>query len=112
MPNVITAVTAEALAADKEQHVPQSHRTALSRTAAPTTPSNRDAYTAPGVPSRRQFVPFETRWDAKDVAAYLNCSESWVYKNAEKGSLPCVRYGGLLRFDPEAIRRHGTRAPA
>lgn len=52
----------------------------------------------------KQPVPFESRWDVRDVAAYLKCSRSWVYKAAEKGWLPCERYGGLLRFDPEAIR--------
>jgi excisionase family DNA binding protein len=42
-------------------------------------------------------------WDASDVAAYLKVSRSWVYHRAEAGQLPCVRVGGLLRFDPSAI---------
>jgi len=44
-------------------------------------------------------------WDAKDVAAYLKVSRSWVYHRAEAGLLPCVRIGSLLRFEPETIRR-------
>jgi excisionase family DNA binding protein len=43
-------------------------------------------------------------WDANDVARYLKASRSWVYHRAEAGVLPCVRLGGLLRFDPRAIR--------
>jgi len=42
-------------------------------------------------------------WDANDVAEYLKVSRSWVYHRAEAGQLPCVRVGGLLRFDPSAI---------
>jgi hypothetical protein len=44
-------------------------------------------------------------WDASDVAGYLKASRSWVYHQAEKGHLPCMRIAGLLRFDPEAIKR-------
>jgi excisionase family DNA binding protein len=42
-------------------------------------------------------------WDTNDVAKYLKVSRSWVYHRAEAGQLPCVRVGGLLRFDPSAI---------
>lgn len=45
-------------------------------------------------------------WDARDVAAYLKSSRSWVYQKAEAGQLPCLRIGGLLRFDPAAIRAY------
>ena len=44
-------------------------------------------------------------WDANDVAKYLKVSRSWVYHRAEAGLIPCVRVGGLLRFDPAAIRQ-------
>lgn len=58
--------------------------------------------------------PDEDRlWDANDVAAYLKVSRSWVYHRAEAGELPSLRIGGLLRFEPEAIRsfaRGGTAA--
>jgi excisionase family DNA binding protein len=59
---------------------------------------------SPSTSGKSKLVPFESRWDVRDVAAYLKCSRSWVYKAAEKGWLPCERYGGLLRFDPDAIR--------
>ena len=39
-------------------------------------------------------------WDANDVARYMKVSRSWVYQRAEAGLLPCLRLGGLLRFDP------------
>ncbi len=54
----------------------------------------------------------EPLWDANDVAAYLKASRSWVYQKAEAGLLPCMRIGGLLRFDPAAIRSwlHGQAA--
>jgi excisionase family DNA binding protein len=38
-------------------------------------------------------------WDANDAARYLKVSRSWVYQRAEAGLLPCLRVGGLLRFD-------------
>jgi hypothetical protein len=44
-------------------------------------------------------------WDARDVASYLKASRSWVYHQAETGQLPCLRIRGLLRFDPDVIRR-------
>ena len=56
----------------------------------------------------------QTLWDVHDVAQYLKASVSWVYKAAERGELPCVRIGALLRFDARAVRavalgRAGTR---
>jgi len=45
-----------------------------------------------------------TLWDVRDVAQYLKASVSWVYKAAERCELPCIRVGGLLRFDPAAVR--------
>ncbi|MBI5509039.1 MAG: helix-turn-helix domain-containing protein [Deltaproteobacteria bacterium] len=50
------------------------------------------------------FEPREGLWDATDVGAYVKASRSWVYQKAESGELPCLRLGGLLRFDPEAVR--------
>lgn len=43
-------------------------------------------------------------WTVHDVARLLNASVSWVYKAAEKGQLPCIRIGAMLRFEPAAIR--------
>lgn len=50
-------------------------------------------------------APVENLWDARDVAAYLKASRSWVYQKAEDGTLPSLRIGGLLRFEPETVRR-------
>lgn len=46
----------------------------------------------------------QTLWDVRDVARFLKASVSWVYKAAERGDLPCVRIGGLLRFDARVVR--------
>ena len=46
----------------------------------------------------------DTLWDANDVASYLKASRSWVYQRAEAGLLPCLRIGGLLRFDPAVVQ--------
>jgi len=43
-------------------------------------------------------------WRVKDVADFLQASESWVRHAAAGGRLPCVKIGGLLRFDPDEIR--------
>jgi excisionase family DNA binding protein len=54
------------------------------------------------VPSHRSP---EALWRVEDVAKFLSLSESWVYKSAADGSLPSVRIGAALRFDPEQIRK-------
>ncbi|WP_426754767.1 helix-turn-helix domain-containing protein [Myxococcus sp. Y35] len=46
----------------------------------------------------------EALWDANDVARFVKASRSWVYQRAQAGQLPCVKLGGLLRFEPAAIR--------
>lgn len=46
----------------------------------------------------------ETTWKVRDVAEFLQASESWVRHAAAAGRLPCSRIGGLLRFDPVRIR--------
>ena len=48
----------------------------------------------------------EPLWRAKEVAAYLQVSTSWVYMHAEDGTIPSVQIGGLRRFHPEAIRAY------
>ena len=45
-------------------------------------------------------------WNVRDVARYLRASRSWVYKAAERNTIPAVRVGSLLRFDPSAIRAY------
>ncbi len=51
-----------------------------------------------------QDMQKEGLWDAVDVATYLKTSRSWVYQHVARNELPHLRVGGLLRFDPEAIR--------
>src|ERR1700729_293346 len=46
----------------------------------------------------------EGLWDANKVAAYLGCSKSWIYDAEAAGRLPSLHIGGMLRFDPKAIR--------
>lgn len=55
---------------------------------------------------------YERLWDASEVADYLGVSRSWVYERANAGDLPVLRVGGLLRFEPAAIRAYarGERA--
>ena len=50
-------------------------------------------------------------WTWREVARALKVSRSWVYAKAESGVVPSLRVGGLLRFDPEAVRRFATRGP-
>lgn len=52
-------------------------------------------------------------WTAIDAARFLKVSRSWIYQRAEAGELPCLRIGGLIRFDPEAVRAfaRGNRKP-
>jgi excisionase family DNA binding protein len=49
-------------------------------------------------------VESQELWDANEVARYLKVSRSWVYYRAEAGLLPCLRVGGLVRFEPATVR--------
>jgi excisionase family DNA binding protein len=49
-------------------------------------------------------MEFDALWSPKELAQYLRVSRSWVYQRAESGQLPSIRIGGLLRFDPAAVR--------
>ena len=53
-------------------------------------------------------------WDAKDVAAYLRVSVSWVYLHINLGDLPYQRIGGLVRFFPQEVQAYarGEQPPA
>lgn len=46
----------------------------------------------------------EHLWKVADVARFLRCSTSYVYKAVERGELPVIRFGAMVRFNPEAIR--------
>jgi excisionase family DNA binding protein len=54
----------------------------------------------------------EKVWKVKDVAEFLQASESWVRHAAAAGRLPCTKLGGLLRFDPAEIRALVAREQA
>ncbi len=43
-------------------------------------------------------------WDATRASSFLGVSTSWVYHRAAAGTIPCIRVGHNLRFDPEALR--------
>jgi excisionase family DNA binding protein len=61
----------------------------------------------PSLALRRRPIPVpsdDVLWDVADVAHYLKVSRSWVYHRAEAGGFPLRRVGGLLRFDPEAVK--------
>jgi excisionase family DNA binding protein len=44
-------------------------------------------------------------WSARDVAAFLGVSKSWVYMQSEAKKIPHRKLGGLIRFDPDEIKR-------
>jgi excisionase family DNA binding protein len=50
-------------------------------------------------------------WTWREVARALKVSRSWVYAKAERGELPSLRVGGLMRFDPIEVRRFAISAP-
>lgn len=68
-------------------------------------------FTVPSPPAPEPVRDEHRLWDANDVARYLRVSRSWVYHRAEAGLLPLRRVGGLLRFDPAAIRAFATGEP-
>jgi excisionase family DNA binding protein len=49
----------------------------------------------------------ESLGKVEDVARLLNVSRSWVH--AHKHELPCLRIGGLLRFDLAQVRAWSRR---
>ena len=54
---------------------------------------------------QREVVAWEVLLTVADVAKWLQVSRSWVYHRAESGELPCLRFGGHLRFKREEIER-------
>lgn len=51
-------------------------------------------------------------WTAAQVASFIKCSVSYVYKAAERDVLPSVRIGRMLRFRPDAVRSFVATAGA
>ena len=54
---------------------------------------------------RRRKMSMERLWKVKETAGYLGVSTSWVYHHAANGTLPAIRFGGHLRFEPGQVRR-------
>lgn len=50
----------------------------------------------------------EALWTVGDLAKYAKCSPSWIYKAVERGELPHLRLGALIRFDPREVVRFVT----
>jgi len=46
----------------------------------------------------------EPLWTVVDVAQFLRVSRSWVYHRVERGELPYLRIGALVRFEADRIR--------
>ncbi len=73
--------------------------------------SHSDTGSEDGV-TAQTVVPRERLWKVPDVVEYLGVSASWVYLHVSLGDLPYLRVGGLLRFEPDAVRGYarGDRA--
>lgn len=50
----------------------------------------------------------EDLWDVRRTARYLGMSKSWVYEQVESGSIPHIKLGSRVKFDPAAVRRWAT----
>jgi len=46
----------------------------------------------------------EHLWTVRQCAHYLQMTPAAVYKSAERGHIPHVKWGNHLRFDPVAVR--------
>jgi hypothetical protein len=58
------------------------------------------ANTAPGA----EYKPVaRTLLSPADAATALAVDESWLMRAAREGTIPCVRLGKYVRFDPNAI---------
>lgn len=46
----------------------------------------------------------EALWDKDRLAEYLGLHPVTVLRMAREGRIPCIRIGGLVRFDPAEVR--------
>ncbi len=58
---------------------------------------------APDAATGVQAADKHQLWNAARAAEYLGVSTSWVYHRSAEGSIPCVRVGHALRFEPAAL---------
>ncbi len=54
--------------------------------------------------------------DVRELARVLNVPVSWLYERTRLGTIPCIRIGRYVRFDPEAVlsffKTQGSQAGA
>lgn len=50
----------------------------------------------------------ERLWTVAETAKYLHVSTSWVYRATEKGELPHLKLGGVIRYMPDQVRAHAA----
>lgn len=55
-------------------------------------------------PFKQERFSLENLWDVRRVAQFLGVSRSWVYQRVERGLMPCLRVGGLVRFKPSVVK--------
>ena len=64
-----------------------------------------------GTPAHAEF---ESLLTVEDVCSRLRVSKSWVYREAERGSLPHIKVGKVLRFQwsevMASLKRYGARS--
>jgi len=48
-------------------------------------------------------------WTVEEVCGFLGVSKRWVHERTRLGEIPCYRFGTMLRFDPQEIRRWITQ---
>ncbi len=48
-------------------------------------------------------VPVEKLVDVREMARILNVPVSWLYERTRLGTIPCVRIGKYVRFDPAEV---------
>lgn len=50
----------------------------------------------------------ERLWTVQETAKYLHVSTSWVYRATERGEVPHLKLGGLLRYQPDQVRAYAA----
>ncbi len=60
-------------------------------------------------------VPNKPLLTVSEIAHFLNVSKSWIYQQTMHGSIPCLKVGKYLRFNPEEVlaffKAQGTGYP-
>lgn len=51
-------------------------------------------------------VDLEPLLTADELADWLNVTKEWIYDEVQKGALPHVRLGRMLRFERRQIEAH------